>query len=185
MTTVFLSGSRRISRLTDDITIRLDNMIEKELEIVTGDANGADKAMQSYLAIKGYRKVTIYYVGSAPRNNVGDWPVQHVEVDRKLKGREFYSQKDRTMSEVADFGLVVWDGRSSGSVQNMLWLIQNGKKLVLYFFPERQFHNICTEGELVDFLASRDDKVLDELGKKIMLPDRLRRGSRHQITMCL
>ena len=93
MTFVFLSGSRKISRISKDVRDRIDNMVQKDMNIVTGDANGADKAMQSYLHELKYPNVTIYYVGLSPRNNVGNWPTKNVFVEGKLSGREFMLKK--------------------------------------------------------------------------------------------
>lgn len=185
MTTVFLSGSRKIGRISDDIRRRIDNMVEKGLEVVTGDANGADKAMQTYLAERGYKNVTIYYVGDAPRNNVGHWKTRNIPVDEKLSGRDFYAQKDREMSKIADFGFVLWDGKSPGSVQNMFWLSQEGKKLVVYFTPEKRFYSFCTQDDVIEFLSKRDNEVLDDIEKKITLPNMLKKANRRQASLNL
>ena len=152
MTTVFLSGSRKISRIGEDVRRRIDNMVENRLTIVAGDANGADKAMQSYLAELAYNDVTVYFVGDAPRNNVGRWPTKNVVVHEKLSGRDFYAQKDGAMAKIADFGFVLWDGRGSGSVQNMLALLKDNKKVVVYVAPEKRFYNFKTQDELVGLL---------------------------------
>lgn len=45
MTTVFLSGSRHLSRINDKIRGRIRSMAAGRLHIIVGDANGADKAM--------------------------------------------------------------------------------------------------------------------------------------------
>ena len=47
--TVFVAGSRQISRLPAEVKTRLDTMVEKGFQILVGDANGADKAVQRYL----------------------------------------------------------------------------------------------------------------------------------------
>lgn len=180
MTTVFLSGSRRIARIGADVRGRLENMVQNGLAIVAGDANGADKAMQSYLHELRYPHVTVYFVGAAPRNNVGNWPTRNVAVDAKLHGREFYAEKDREMAKIADLGFVLWDGKSSGSVQNMIWLVAQKKTVVVYYAPLKQFHNLKNENELVDLLAACDDATLDDIGRKITLPDRLRMANRRQ-----
>ncbi|QPF92311.1 hypothetical protein [Bradyrhizobium commune] len=180
MTTVFLSGSRKISRIGNEVRSRLENMVQKGLTIVTGDANGADRAMQSYLHELGYSDVTVYFVGDAPRNNVGNWPIRNVIVDAKLQGRDFYAQKDREMARVADLGFVLWDGKSSGSVQNMLWLVAQKKTVVVYYAPEKQFYNFRNENELIGLLSNCDDEILDDLGRKVALPDRLKKANRTQ-----
>ncbi|MGH9387438.1 MAG: hypothetical protein ACRD2N_24500 [Vicinamibacterales bacterium] len=57
--TVFVAGSRQISRLPAEVRARLDTVIEKGFQILVGDANGADKAVQRYLAAPSKRFLTI------------------------------------------------------------------------------------------------------------------------------
>jgi hypothetical protein len=181
MTTVFLSGSRTISRLGEDVRQRLQNMIDKGLTIITGDANGADKAMQAFLAEQGYSRVTIYYVGEAPRNNVGCWPVQRVAVEAPARAsRDFYAQKDHAMAKIADLGFVLWDGKSAGSLQNILWLLGEGKKAVVYFGPDKRFYTFKAQDEVVELLIKYDDDFLDDIERKIALPEELRKANRRQ-----
>ena len=180
MTTVFLSGSRKIGRIGDEVRGRLENMVQNGLTIVAGDANGADKAMQSCLHELGYPDVTVYFVGAAPRNNVGHWATRNVPVEANLSGREFYARKDQEMAKVADFGFVLWDGKSPGSVQNMFCLLRQNKTVVVYLAPEKRFYNFKTEDELLDVLEKCDDETLDDIGRKIALPERLKRSHRKQ-----
>ena len=180
MTTVFLSGSRKIGRIGKEVRGRKENMVHTGLAIVVGDANGADKAMQSYLHELRYSDVTVYFVGVAPRNNVGQWHTKNIVVGEGVSGREFYALKDREMADVADFGFVVWDGKSPGSVQNMLWLAMQNKAAVVYVAPEERFYNLKTESELIDMLARCDDATLNDIGRKIALPDRLKKTARRQ-----
>jgi hypothetical protein len=185
MTIVFLSGSRKIGRIGDEVRRRIHNIVEKHLKVITGDANGADRAMQAYLAELQYEAVTIYFVGDAPRNNVGGWPTKNITGNPRLSGRDFYAQKDKEMSKIADCGFVLWDGKSSGSVQNMLWLLKEGKKVVVYVSPEKNFYNLRTEQEFVELLSQCKDEVLDDIGRKISLPSPLKRSSRRQTSFNL
>ena len=105
MTTVFLSGSRHLSKLNDAIKTRIDNMIEKSFRIFVGDANGADKAMQKFLSDAHYPNVVVFCAGENCRNNIGEWDVTQVPVNPKLKGRDFYTAKDKEMATKADYGV--------------------------------------------------------------------------------
>jgi adenine-specific DNA-methyltransferase len=53
----FFGGSRRMGRLSQAVRERTDNVIANGYLTLLGDANGADKAMQRYLAEKNYRNV--------------------------------------------------------------------------------------------------------------------------------
>jgi hypothetical protein len=147
MTTVFLSGSRKINRLNDMVRSRIQGILDQGFDIVVGDANGADKAMQAYLAERGYGNVSVFCSGRVCRNNVGGWAVREVTVDPKLKGRAFYTRKDKEMAAQADCGLVLWDGKSAGSIGNVFELLKQGKKAAVYDSRRRRF---VTVGNLED-----------------------------------
>ena len=154
MTTVFLSGSRKISRLNNLVRTRIQNMLDQDFHIVVGDANGADKALQSYLADQGYRNVVVFCAGQDCRNNVGGWKVNEVPVNPKLKGRAFYTQKDKEMASQADYGLVLWDGKSVGSITNVYELLKSGKKAVVYLSPEKRFMSINDLNDVDDLIKN-------------------------------
>ncbi len=142
MTTVFLSGSRKINRLNNVVRARLQTIVDRGLRVLVGDAYGADTALQSYLNEKGYRNVTIYCSGPTCRNNVGSWITQNIDVDPKLRGRAFYTEKDRGMAAQAQYGLVVWDGRSPGSLNNVFEMLRHGKMVAVYVAPRRGFLDV-------------------------------------------
>lgn len=148
MTCVFISGSRAINRLNSDIRQRLENLTSQGFNIVVGDAGGADKAVQKWLLEQAYSNVTVYCSGSVCRNNLGNWPTKSINVDRSLKGRDFYTQKDKAMAQVANYGLVLWDGKSQGSCNNLKELLQQNKKALVYYSPEKQFFRVTSPQEL-------------------------------------
>ena len=75
MTKVFIAGSRQIVRLPAEVKNRIDTMVEKGFQILVGDANGADKAVQRYLADKAYPNVLVHCMENHCRNNV--WHLAH------------------------------------------------------------------------------------------------------------
>jgi hypothetical protein len=169
MTTVFLSGSRKINRLNDVIRGRIQNIVDQGFRVVVGDANGADKAMQSFLSEKIYPNVFVYCAGQTCRNNMGSWEIEKVSVDPKLKGRAFYTQKDKVMAYVADYGLILWDGKSAGSINNVFELLKNGKKAVVYFSPRKEFFSVKTVEDIEALLRYCDPSVSrDFLGSPIL-----------------
>ena len=145
MTTVFIGGSRRVSRLNADIRARIDRIIEQEFDVVVGDANGADKAVQRYLHEAEYLRVEVFCSGDACRNNVGGWPTRHVSTgSRKKRDRAFYTAKDRVMTDEATYGLMIWDGNSAGTLSNVLRLLMQEKKVVLYHTAHKRFTEFHT-----------------------------------------
>ena len=148
MTTVFISGSRHLSRLNQEVKSRLENVISQHFAVVVGDANGADKAVQSYLCEVGYDAVTVFCAGDKCRNNLGNWQVKKIQAEPKLKGRAFYTVKDKKMAEIADYGFVLWDGKSQGSYANIMELLQQSKKALVYFAPNKHFMTVKTQADL-------------------------------------
>jgi len=172
--TVFLSGSRKISRLNEEIRLRLEKITSQNFTVVVGDANGADKALQSYLADIHYQRVTVYCAGEVCRNNVGSWPQKNIEVSSKLKGRDFYAEKDKAMAAASDYGFVLWDGKSAGSINNVLEMMKNGKPVIIYFSPDRSFHALKQADDVKQLMALVDARDYREMDDKVHVDRRLR-----------
>lgn len=125
--TVFIGGSKTIKKLNTNVLLKLKEIIEKNHHIVVGDCPGVDTLVQQYLFDYGYENVTIYASGETVRNNVGAWNVQHIPVEDGVSGFDFYRKKDIAMSDVADYGLMIWDGKSKGTYHNIMDLQERGK----------------------------------------------------------
>lgn len=173
MTTVFVSGSRRVGRVNNIIRDRIRNMMDQDFRIIVGDANGADKALQKFLAELRYSNVVVFCSGKTCRNNIGQWDMQHISVDSNLKGRAFYTQKDRAMAAEADYGFVLWDGKSAGSINNVFELLKRGKPTVVFFAPEKQFFTISSLDDAKELLGKCDADTVHAISKKIRLPTAL------------
>lgn len=122
--------------------------MNRQLVVLIGDANGADKAMQSHFAAHAYARVVVYAIGGHLRNNMGSWPVEFVLAPQRAKGFELYSAKDRRMAEDASAGLMLWDGKSRGTLENIQNLVAHGKPVALYYSPARRFMNLHTKADL-------------------------------------
>ena len=167
MKTVFLSGSRNTNQLNEVIRSWIKELIDQRTNFIVGDANGADKAMQGYLADQNYRNVIVFCSGSVCRNNVGNWDVQEISVDLKLKGRAFYTQKDKEMASIADSGFVLWDGKSIGSINNAHELLKNGKNIVVYLSPKQKFIDVTNSGELEALIQKIDQSDARTINEKL------------------
>jgi hypothetical protein len=122
-----------------ELSRRLDNIIQKEMRILVGDANGFDRAAQSYLAEQGYRAVRVYCTSGICRNNIGDWPIQAVEYEGHDRGLEFYTAKDDAMLSDADYGLFAWDGKSKGTLRNICKMAERGRPSAVYISRKKKF----------------------------------------------
>lgn len=163
MNTVFIGGSRHVSRLPAEVKNRLNNMMNSGHRVIVGDANGADKAVQKHFFEAAYDNVTVFCSGESFRNNLGHWKIQKVHAPKNAKRFQFYAAKDREMAREADFGLMIWDGKSTGTVLNVLRLVRAGKIAVLFSVPEKRAINIKTGDDWNSFLA----RCIDELRRDL------------------
>jgi hypothetical protein len=148
MKSVFLGGSRRVTRLNTVIRERLDQIMQRELTVYIGDANGADRAMQRHFADAHYSNVVVYAVASHLRNNLGSWRVELVTPPENSTGYEMFAAKDLLMAERAGAGLMLWDGKSRGTLENIRNLIAHEKPVALYFAPRHRFINLRASVDL-------------------------------------
>jgi len=143
---VFISGSISINKLSALAADKIDNIINKNLTIIIGDAKGIDLQVQKYLYEKNYNNITVYIVGPEARNNVGNWEIKKIPVDKNKKGREFFALKDIAMAEDADYGLMIWDGKSHGTLNNIKEMKNRNKRFFVIYkekiFDETKYNSI-------------------------------------------
>ena len=139
MTCVVLGGSRHISKLSDEVRVRLDRIVQQQFRVVVGDANGADKAIQKYFADQTYKQVEVFCSGSSPRNNLGHWTCHQVTTKARPGTFEFYAAKDQAMALEATVGFMLWDGESVGTMLNVWRLMQTQKTSLVYVQSQREF----------------------------------------------
>ena len=115
---VFISGSKSISKLPEEVKSLLDTFIATDAEILVGDCYGVDAAVQMYLDSKGYSNVTVYCSGETPRNIfvTGAKVCSCAEAAKGLTRSAFQYVKDIQMAQDCDTALMIWDEKSK--VQN-------------------------------------------------------------------
>lgn len=165
MKKVFIGGSRRISRLNDMLRKRLDQIVDKNLQVLLGDANGADKAVQAYLDERGYRNVQVFCSAGECRNNLGSWDIKSVIPPHSRRDFEFYTAKDAAMAEEADVGLMLWDGESSGTVVNAARLIAAGKPVVVYVAPDKRFFTVKSQSDFESLLTPCSPEIRQRIDR--------------------
>lgn len=137
---IFISGSISIKELREEDIPFLEELLEGKHTILIGDAYGIDKAVQEYLYKNSYQNVIVYCSGENARNNIGGWQVKRVANPTNLTGRLFYKIKDEAMGNDCDSALMLWDGKSKGTQQNIEYL----DKLDKYYLVVREnFIEIC------------------------------------------
>lgn len=173
MTKVFVGGSRNITKLDSQVSARLDNIINSNLTVLIGDASGADKSVQKYLAGKNYGNVVVFCMSGRCRNNVGSWETRVVIPENGERGFEFYALKDLQMAEEATHGMMLWDGESNGTLNNIVNLLTRDKKMVVFFAPEKEFYTLRRADDLAGLLKKCKPDDLAGFGKKLALAERL------------
>ncbi len=166
-TKVFIAGSRRLSRLSKDVKRRIDNIVGRGLTVIVGDANGVDKAVQQYLSAMNYSNVLVFCMEGGCRNNVGKWPTRDITAAPGARGFAYFSTKDRAMVKEADYGLMLWDGKSHGTLTNIVDLVQQGRPVVVYLAPAKSFVTLHESEQLSDFLRSFDPAMLQRIERDL------------------
>jgi len=148
MQSVFVAGSRALSRLNAQVKDRLDNIVKQNFTVLVGDANGVDKAVQRYLAERSYQQVVVYCMDVC-RNNIGNWSTRVEKTSTGLAhDRHYYGIKDLAMAKDASCGFMIWDGTSKGTLTNVINLLEAQKKVLLYHSPKKRFFTMRTPGDL-------------------------------------
>ena len=126
---VFISGSKSISKLPEEVKSLLDTFIATDAEILVGDCYGVDAAVQMYLDSKGYSNVIVYCSGETPRNNfvTGAKVCAYVEAAKGLTGSAFHYVKDIQMANDCNQAIMIWDGKSKGTSENIRRVKEMGK----------------------------------------------------------
>jgi hypothetical protein len=183
--TVFIAGSMNIKRLNRQFVDRVAKIVASEFEIVVGDADGSDTSIQEVLVELKAERVTVYCSGSKPRNNAGDWKVHNVFPDATEGTRAYFTAKDIEMAKVADFGLMMWDAKSTGTLSNVIELLRRGKKSVVFVNKHNDFITVSTPIGLNDLVDTMSEGARAKADSKIGLASTLATFARQQYSLPL
>lgn len=59
------------------------------------------------------------------------------------RDRHYYGIKDLEMAKAAGCGYMLWDGKSKGTLANIINLLIAEKNVLLYLSPKKQFFKLC------------------------------------------
>lgn len=172
---VFISGSMSIQNLDLHVTDRVHNILESNYLILVGDADGVDTSIQKVLKSKRTSNVVIYCAGEQPRNNVGDWLVERVATMERPGTREFFTAKDLKMAEACDYGFMIWDTKSTGTLGNIIELLKRGKYSLVYINKKKTFQKIKSVGDFEDLLSNMSENSLKKAEEKLRLRSQIDR----------
>ncbi|WP_227461642.1 hypothetical protein [Cupriavidus pauculus] len=170
---IFIAGSISIKHLDQKVKERIDKIIDQNYTVIVGDADGADSSIQSYLHQKGASDAVVYCSGDQARNNIGRWKVEHVYAKAAPGTRAFFTAKDVAMAGEADFGLMIWDAKSTGTLSNVIELLRRRKKSVVFVNKAKCFQNVCDVAQLEGLLGFMSESALQKADDKIRLHERI------------
>jgi hypothetical protein len=169
MTTVFVAGSLSIKRLDPQFLAKMNNVVNSGFDVVVGDADGADASIQQALLDRNPASVTVYCSGSKPRNNLGSWPVRQIPTGAEPGSRAFFTAKDLEMAKVADYGLMLWDAKSTGTLSNVIELLKRGRTSRVFVNKERRFLTVSDLETLTLLTQVMSQGAQDKAEQKIGL----------------
>ena len=149
---VFIAGPRAINTLDGSIKEKIESICKNNYEILIGDADGVDSSVQKFLNERKYRNVKIFASNGKARNNYGNWNIKNVYVEDGIRGFEFYAKKDLEMTKNADIGFMIWNGKSKGTFNNIINLLNLKKEVVMYY--NSKFYYFRTMSELEEFIST-------------------------------
>lgn len=173
MTTVFIAGSISISHLHDKVRERIGKIVASDFNIVVGDADGADTSIQHCLSDHQAKNVLVYCTGDKPRNNVAAWPVHKVHSKARFGSRAYFTAKDLEMARSSDYGLMIWDSKSTGTLSNVIELLARNRKSVVFINKNKEFMTISGKADLDVLLGFMSEHARARAEEKIGLSSRL------------
>lgn len=183
MTTVFIAGSISISRLHEKVADRINKIVSSDFNVVVGDADGADTSIQECLQRYQAGKVTVYCTGDLPRNNVGEWPVHRVVSKAKAGTRAYFTAKDLEMARHSDYGLMVWDCKSTGTLSNVIELLREKKKSVVFVNKNKDFVTVSDKDGLECLVSFMSDHARAKAEEKIGLTAKIANIAHEQFSL--
>lgn len=169
MHSVFISGSMRIKNLDKNVLDRIKNIIDSNYKVIVGDASGVDSSIQKFLVSKHTKSVVVYCSGETPRNNIGHWPEKKITTNSPRGTRAFFTAKDLKMADDCDYGLMIWDTKSTGTLSNAIELLKRGKKSLVYINKAKKFLIVKSGTDLEEITSYMSEIPFAKADKKLNL----------------
>jgi hypothetical protein len=127
---LLLMGSKafRKKELPPSVTNILDNAIARNMRIVVGEAPGANRLFQDYLADQKYKRVTVGHARSI-RYNAGNW--------RTKQYGEKVSEREKNMIAECDSAIIIWTDHSGVIAEDLEILKWTGKPTYVFEYSNK------------------------------------------------
>jgi hypothetical protein len=87
------------------------------------------------------------------------------------------------MAASAEFGLMLWDAASTGTLSNVFQLLSRGKKTVVFVNREKRFVNVKERNDVLDLVSVMTDGARRAADRKIALGTKVSALVNEQIGM--
>ncbi|MEG0118157.1 MAG: hypothetical protein RR748_08655 [Pseudomonas sp.] len=77
------------------------------------------------------------------------------------------------MAEAADYGLMIWDAKSTGTLSNVIELLSRKKKSLVFVNKEKEFKVVADVNQLEELITFMSDHAKQKANEKIKLFDRI------------
>jgi len=166
---VFISGSMRIKNLDKKVLNRINNIVSSDYQVIVGDANGVDCSIQEYLKSKETKLVVVYCSGDQPRNNIGHWELEKTHTNAAPGTRAFYTAKDIKMAKDCDYGLMIWDAKSTGTLSNSIELLKRKKISLVFVNKVKEFLKVKDVSDLEKLISYMSESAFIKADKKLKI----------------
>ena len=169
---IFIAGAKAVKDINNDVKTKLLSISQKNYDVLVGDCSGVDTAVQRFFLMQQYPKVTVFASNGKARNNLGNWQVNSVFVPDGVKGFDFYRQKDIAMAKEADFGFMIWDGKSKGTLNNIIELVKQDKQVLIYLVGVNKMILIKDFESLCDLISKCTEETRALFRKYTSVPNK-------------
>jgi len=183
MKKIFISGSMNIKNINPKVVKRIDNIIKSEFSVIVGDASGSDSSVQHILKNNKYQNVTVYCSGNYPRNNIGNWQIKPIETKHQANTRAFFTAKDLEMAKDCDYGLMIWDSKSTGTLGNVLELLSQKKTSIVFVNKFKEFLQVDDVSSFEKLVSMMSDVARLKAETKIHFSTRINKLKHRQLNL--
>ncbi len=87
------------------------------------------------------------------------------------------------MAEYADYGLMIWDAKSTGTLNNIIQLLSQKKKSVVFVNKAKEFLTVGEVSQLEALLGLMSEHARKKADQKIRLTEKLDALKHEQLAM--
>ncbi|WP_204369079.1 hypothetical protein [Methylocucumis oryzae] len=95
----------------------------------------------------------------------------------------FFTAKDIKMAEDCDYGLMVWDAESTGTLNNAIELLKRKKISLVYINKVKKFLKIKEASDLEKLVSYMSDSAFKKADKKLNLRGKIESFKNEQISL--